>query len=259
MRTPIVAGNWKMHGSREFARAFVQALAPRLDAGVEVLLFPPQVLLGTVAETCAAEGGAIGVGAQTVHVEPEGAFTGETSAELARDAGASWTLVGHSERRQHFGEDDAAVAVRVAAAVRAGLAPVLCVGETLAERRAGEAEAVVLRQLDAVLERADAPLAGGAVAYEPVWAIGTGETATPAQAQAMHAVIRERLAAAGLDGLRVLYGGSVKADNAAELFAAPDIDGGLVGGASLDADSFAAIVAAARARGRASSTETRNP
>lgn len=245
MRTPIVAGNWKMHGNREFARAFVSELAPRVGAGVDVLLFPPQVLLGTVVEAC--EGHGIGVGAQTVHPEPAGAFTGEISAEMVRDLGAAWTLVGHSERRQHFGEDDAAVAARVAAAVRAGLAPLLCVGETLAERRAGDAEAVVLRQLDAVLERTDAPLAAGAVAYEPVWAIGTGETATPAQAQALHSVIRERLAAAGLESLRVLYGGSVKADNAAELFAEPDIDGGLVGGASLDADSFAAIVAAARA------------
>lgn len=245
MRTPIVAGNWKMHGSREFARALVSALTTRLGVGVDVLLFPPQVLLGTVVEAC--EGRAIAVGAQTVHPEPSGAFTGETSAELVRDLGGAWTLVGHSERRQHFGEDDAAVAARVAAAVRGGLAPLLCVGETLAERQAGDAETVVLRQLDAVLERTDAPLAGGAVAYEPVWAIGTGETATPAQAQAMHAVIRERLVAAGLGSLRVLYGGSVKADNAAELFAEPDIDGGLVGGASLDADSFAAIVAAARA------------
>ncbi|MEE4300623.1 MAG: triose-phosphate isomerase [Pseudomonadales bacterium] len=245
MRTPIVAGNWKMHGSRDFARAFVEALAPRIGGGVEVLLFPPQVLLGAVV--AARDGHPIGVGAQTVHPEPAGAFTGETSAELVRDAGADWTLVGHSERRQHFGEDDAAVAARVAAAVRAGLAPLLCVGETLEERRAGAAESVVMRQLDAVLSRDDASLVGGAVAYEPVWAIGTGETATPAQAQAMHAVIRERLAAAGLESLRVLYGGSVKADNAAELFAEPDIDGGLVGGASLDADSFAAIVAAARA------------
>ena len=245
MRTPIVAGNWKMHGSREFARALVAALAPRVGDGVQVLLFPPQVLLASVVAAC--EGHRIGVGAQTVHPEAQGAFAGETSAELVRDAGGRWTLVGHSERRQQFGEDDAAVAARVAAAVRAGLAPVLCVGETLEERRAGEAEAVVLRQLDAVLARPDAPLAGGAVAYEPVWAIGTGETATPAQAQAMHAVIRGRLAESGLEALRVLYGGSVKADNAAELFAQPDIDGGLVGGASLDADSFAAIVAAARA------------
>ena len=245
MRTPIVAGNWKMHGSREFARAFVRDLAARLGADTEVLLFPPQVLLGTVVEACA--GHAIGVGAQTVHPEPSGAFTGETSAEQVRDLGGEWTLVGHSERRQHFGEDDAAVAARVVAAERAGLAPVLCVGETLAERRAGNAEAVVLRQLDAVLERPGASLASGAVAYEPVWAIGTGETATPAQAQAMHAVIRARLEEAGLGSLRVLYGGSVKKDNAAELFAEPDIDGGLVGGASLDADSFAAIVAAARA------------
>ena len=244
MRTPIVAGNWKMHGSDAFARALVAALAERIEPGPRVLLFPPQVLLRTVVEACT--GTEIAVGAQTVHPEPEGAFTGETSAELARDAGARWTIVGHSERRQHFGEDDAAVARRVAAAARAGLAPLLCVGETHEARRAGEAEAVVLAQLDAVLALDGTPLAHGAVAYEPVWAIGTGETATPAQAQAMHAVVRERLAAAGLGELPVLYGGSVKADNAAELFAAPDIDGGLVGGASLDAGSFAAIVAAAR-------------
>jgi triosephosphate isomerase len=244
MRTPIVAGNWKMHGSRAFASELVAALATRSCEGVTRLLFPPQVLLGTVA--AAVEGTDIAVGAQTVHPDPKGAFTGETSAELARDVGASWTLLGHSERRTLFGEDDAAVAARCLAAVRAGLRSVLCVGETLGERRAGEAEAVVLRQLDAVLGTSGASLEGGAVAYEPVWAIGTGETATPEAAQAMHAVIRARLAEHGLEALPVLYGGSVKADNAAELFAQPDIDGGLVGGASLDADSFGAIVAAAR-------------
>ena len=244
MRTPIVAGNWKMHGSRAFARELTASLAARSGGGVTRLLFPPQVLLGTVV--AAVEGTDIGVGAQTVHPEPAGAFTGETSAELAHDAGARWTLLGPSERRTLFGEDDEAVALRAIAAVRAGLRPVLCVGETLEERRAGQAEAVVLRQLEVVLATPGASLVGGAVAYEPVWAIGTGETATPEAAQAMHAVIRARLAEQELDALPVLYGGSVKADNAAELFAQPDIDGGLVGGASLDADGFGAIVDAAR-------------
>ena len=242
MPTPIVAANWKMNGSRAFAREFVTALGAAVESRgrVQVLLCPPQILLADVA--AAAAGTGFEVGAQTVHDAPEGAFTGETSAELAADSGARWTLVGHSERRQYFGEDNAAVAARMVAARRAGLEPMLCVGETLDERRDGRAEAVVLAQLDAVLA-IDAQLPA-AVAYEPVWAIGTGEVATPEQAQAMHAVIRRRLAEVGREQTPLLYGGSVKADNAAGLFAQPDIDGALVGGASLNAESFAAIIAA---------------
>ena len=242
MPAPIVAANWKMNGSRAFARAFVTKLTGMAvsSGSVRVLLFPPQVLLAELASAVADA--PFEVGAQTVHDAPNGAFTGETSAELAADSGARWALAGHSERRQYFGENDAAVAARMSAARRAGLEPMLCVGETLDERRSGRAEAAVLAQLEAVLA-IDARLPA-AVAYEPVWAIGTGEVATPDQAQAMHAVIRRRLAEAGREETPLLYGGSVKADNAAGLFARPDIDGALVGGASLEPESFAAIIAA---------------
>jgi triosephosphate isomerase len=242
MPTPIVAANWKMNGSRAFARAFVAELTglAASSRSVQVLLFPPQVLLAELVSAVADAPFEVGV--QTVHDAPNGAFTGETSAELAADSGARWTLAGHSERRQLFGEDDTAVAGRMSAARRAGLEPMLCVGETLDERRSGRAEAVVLAQLEAVLA-IDARLPA-AVAYEPVWAIGTGEVATPDQAQAMHAVIRRRLAEVGREETPILYGGSVKADNAAGLFARPDIDGALVGGASLEPESFAAIIAA---------------
>jgi triosephosphate isomerase len=242
MRERIVAANWKMHGSRAFLERWFEAVTrPGLPPGVRVVAFPPMVLLAPAV--AAATESPVAIGVQTLHPEPEGAFTGETSAELARDAGAGWALVGHSERRLLFGESDAAVVARMGAAARAGLRAVLCVGETLAQRRAGGAERVVLEQLGAVLE--GAPEALAAVAYEPVWAIGTGETATPEQAQAMHAVVREALAAVDRQELPVLYGGSVKTDNAAALLACPDIDGALVGGASLDPEQFRAIVGAA--------------
>jgi triosephosphate isomerase len=247
MRERIVAGNWKMHGSRATVREYAAGLGRvTFPEDVRVLLFPPALLLPALAEAC--EGLPVAFGVQTVHPEAEGAFTGELSAEMAADAGASWSLVGHSERRQYAHEDDVAVAERAAAALRAGLRPVLCVGETLAERRGGDADAVVLRQLAAVCDAVGDDLRRGAIAYEPVWAIGTGETATPEQAQAMHAVIRGALAARGEDWARmpVLYGGSVKPDNAGALFANNDVDGGLVGGASLDAAAFGEIVAAAR-------------
>ena len=242
----IVAGNWKMHGSREFVAQYATSLRSALVVpnGVRVVLFPPLLLLEPLVEACA--GLPVEFGVQTVHAEREGAFTGECSAAMAADAGALWTLVGHSERRRDQGEDDAAVAARVLAALDAGLRPVVCVGESLEERRAGRAEEVVERQLHAVIDAAGAALCNAAVAYEPVWAIGTGETASPAQAQAMHAVIRASLCAAddGLAALPLLYGGSVKADNAAALFGEADVDGGLVGGASLDARAFAQIVVA---------------
>jgi triosephosphate isomerase len=242
MRERIVAANWKMHGSRAFLeRWFAAVTRPGLPDGVRVLAFPPMVLLAPAVAAASASSVAIGV--QTLHPEPEGAYTGETSAELSRDAGAAWALVGHSERRLLFGESDVDVVARMGAAARVGLRTVLCVGETLAQRQAGGAERVVLEQLGAVLEAAPEALA--AVAYEPVWAIGTGETATPEQAQAMHAVVRDALAAAGRPGLPVLYGGSVKTDNAAALLTCPDIDGALVGGASLDPEQFRAIVRAA--------------
>lgn len=237
-----------MHGDGAFMEAFVSVLhAADLPADVEVLLLPPATYLNGLKALL--EGTAIGVGAQNLHPESKGAFTGEVAAEMIRDLGVLWTLVGHSERRQMFGESDDLVARKYQAALRAGLRPVLCVGETLAEREAGNAESVVERQLGAVISAVgQAGLDAGVLAYEPVWAIGTGRTATPSQAQEMHAAIRARLAdvsPATADEVRILYGGSVKPDNAAELFAQPDIDGALVGGASLDALSFAAIVAAA--------------
>lgn len=253
MRKPLIAGNWKMHGDSAFVARYAAALADAgPSAGVEVLLLPPAPYVAPLAQALEAAGAGLQValGVQNVHGEASGAFTGELSAEMARDLGAAWTLVGHSERRALFGETDEVVAGKLAAAARAGLAPMLCVGETLAEREAGSAEAVVRRQLRVVAgEAGPAVLASATVAYEPVWAIGTGRTATPGQAQAMHEVVRseiETLCGADAAGrLRVLYGGSVKPDNAAALLAQPDIDGALVGGASLDADSFAAIVAAA--------------
>jgi len=190
----------------------------------------------------------VAVGAQNIHAEPKGAFTGEQSAELLADMGVEWVLVGHSERRALFGETNADTAAKVQAAQRAGLRAVLCVGETIDERRAGNAAEVVLAQLNAVLESAGTQwLQQGMVAYEPVWAIGTGETASPEQAQEMHQVIRQELAARDADlasKVRILYGGSVNPENAAELFSQPDIDGGLVGGAALAVEKFVAIARA---------------
>lgn len=247
MRERIVAGNWKMHGSSAFVREYADGLhAASLPGGVRVLLIPPAVLLPALVRACA--GLPVEFGVQTVHPEPQGAFTGEMAAEMAADAGAGWSLVGHSERRQYAGEDDAAVAARAAAALRAGLRPMLCIGETLDARRAGEAEAVVSRQLETVCDAVGTPLATGAIAYEPVWAIGTGETASPEQVQDMHAMIRGALARRGEEWARmpVLYGGSVKPANAAALFGQNDVDGGLVGGASLDVADFGSIIAAAQ-------------
>ncbi len=222
-----------MHGSRALLDAFAVQAFP---GAVETLVFPPAVY---VAEAAMRLSG-VGVGIQDVHAEATGAFTGEVAAEMAAELGASHALVGHSERRHLFGEDNGTVAGKHAAALRAGLVPILCVGETLEERRAGRQETVVLTQLDAVFRTGSATDA--VVAYEPVWAIGTGETATPGQAQAMHAVIREALRE---PSLRILYGGSVKPQNAAALFRQEDVDGGLVGGASLEAAAFGAIAAAA--------------
>ncbi len=242
-----------MHGDSAFVARYGATLGGAdLPDRVEVLLLPPAPYLAPLARVLESggAGGRVGLGVQNVHGEVCGAFTGEISAEMARDLGAGWALVGHSERRALFGETDGIVAGKLAAALRAGLVPVLCVGETLAEREAGSAEAVVRRQVRVVAEQAGAAaLAAATVAYEPVWAIGTGRTATPEQAQAMHEMVRSEIEAlCGADAaasLRLLYGGSVKPDNASALLAQPDIDGALVGGASLDADSFAAIVLAA--------------
>ena len=249
MRKPLVAGNWKMHGSRaenaQLLRSLLDLLRP--DARAEILLCPPFVYLWEVERML--KDSDVSLGAQSLCAEAQGAFTGEVSGAMLRDVGCRYVLVGHSERRQLFGEHDALVARKFVAAQAHGLTPVLCVGETLEEREAGRTGEVVSRQLEAVLAVSGiAAFARAVVAYEPVWAIGTGRNATPDQAQDVHASIRAKLAA--LDAIiggsvRILYGGSVKASNARELFAMADIDGGLVGGASLKAEEFAQICAAA--------------
>jgi len=248
LRKPLVAGNWKMHGSRAEAARLVGELITR-GAGTgsaEVLVCPP---FTHVADVCRQlDGSHIGTGAQDVCAEEVGAYTGEVSAAMLKDVGCRYVIVGHSERRALYGEDDVLVARKFLAALRHALVPILCVGETLAERERDETRAVVLRQVDAVLDKAGVEAFGRAVlAYEPVWAIGTGRTASADQAQAVHALLRGRIAekdATIAGSLRVLYGGSVKAANAAELFSMPDVDGGLIGGASLKADEFASICAA---------------
>ncbi len=249
MRQPLVAGNWKMHGLRaenaDLVRGLVDLLRP--EARAEVLICPPfPYLLETARLLKDSE---VALGAQSVCAEAIGAFTGEVSAAMLKDVGCRYVIVGHSERRQIYGEADALVARKFVAVQSQQLVPVLCVGETLEEREAGITGAVVTRQLDAVLAGSGvASFARAVVAYEPVWAIGTGRTASPAQAQEVHALIRARFAADSADvaaGLRILYGGSVKPGNAKELFGQADIDGGLIGGASLVAEDFLAIHAAA--------------
>jgi len=249
MRKPLVAGNWKMHGSRADNAALVRSLLDQLPAqgAAEVVVCPPFVYLLETGRLL--KDSDVALGAQSVCAEAQGAFTGEISGAMLRDVGCRYVLVGHSERRQVYGEQDALVARKFVAAQASGLVPVLCVGETLEEREGDRTTEVVSRQLDAGLAVTGAGAFGEAViAYEPVWAIGTGRNATPEQAQEVHAMIRGRVAA--LDAkigasVRILYGGSVKASNARELFAMADIDGGLVGGASLKADEFAQICVAA--------------
>ncbi|MEI6459482.1 MAG: triose-phosphate isomerase [Pseudomonadota bacterium] len=252
MRRPIVAGNWKMHGSREENARLVAGLVDGIGhGGAEVIVFPPAVYVAEVVRLAA--GSAVAVGGQNLCTEAVGAYTGETSGAMLRDVGASHVLVGHSERRTLYGESEATVAVKFVAAQAAGLVPVLCVGESLEEREAGVTETVVARQLDAVVALAGlGAFVQALVAYEPVWAIGTGRTASPDQAQAVHAFIRGYFSAGDAtlgDQLRVLYGGSVKASNAAELFGMADVDGALVGGASLKADEFLRICDAAHSVG----------
>ena len=238
-----------MNGSREHARAFVAGVCEgtRGLSGVDVGVCPPFVYLADMGAAIA--GAPVLLGGQDCARTGDGAFTGEVSARMLADVGCRFVLAGHSERRTLYGEDDAEVAEKAVLALAAGLSPVVCVGETLEEREAGRTEATVERQLDAVIERLDRDaLARIVVAYEPVWAIGTGRTATPAQANEVHAALRERVAAREPEvaaGLRILYGGSVKPDNAAALFAEPDVDGGLIGGASLDAGQFLDICRAA--------------
>ncbi len=249
MRQPLVAGNWKMNGSTASARA----LLAEIKAGVaavakcEVAVCPPFIYLPLAQAELTNT--AIAWGAQNLSTEAVGAFTGEISAAMLLDCGCSYVIVGHSERRTLYGEDDQQVATKFAVALAAGLKPILCVGETLEERELGITEAVIARQLDAVIATQGASaLAAGVIAYEPVWAIGTGKTATPEQAQQVHAFIRGRVAAQDAsvaEGLRILYGGSMKPGNAAELMAQPDIDGGLIGGAALVASDFLGICRAA--------------
>lgn len=249
VRRTLVAANWKMHGQKAQASVLVQALVDGLgtESRIDVLVCPPFVHLAQVAVGIA--GGHLQLGAQNVHQDAEGAFTGEISAPMLQDIGCTHVLVGHSERRVLFGETDSIVAAKFAAAQKAGLVPVLCVGESAAEREEGSTIEVVRRQLQAVINTVGAAACTNAViAYEPVWAIGTGLTASPAQAQEVHALIRAELVAsacAGAEQVRILYGGSVKAAIAAELFEQPDIDGALVGGASLIAEEFLAICQAA--------------
>jgi len=250
----VIAGNWKMNLNPREAVEFFRGFRPRFPHGAtpEILVFPSFISLQAVLSAAPADP-PVGVGVQNVHWEPSGAFTGEISAFMAKAAGATHTLVGHSERRHLFGETDREVALKAEAAFNAGLVPVICLGETLEERRAGRLKEVILGQLDAVMPSLSKPgRSGGMIAYEPVWAIGTGETATPQDASEAHGLLRDRL----MDGLGpergsvipILYGGSVKPSNAADLLAASHVGGVLVGGASLDPVSFAAIAQAAGSR-----------
>jgi len=243
----VIAGNWKMNLGPGATRAFFDRLAlDEVPDDRELVVFPPALSFAAAVEV-RGRSARVRLGVQNIHWDDEGAFTGEVSASMAAEAGATFVLVGHSERRHLFGETDDEVARKVSASRRHGLTPIVCVGETIEERRAGRVEEVILRQLDAALG-ALGGAAGTLLAYEPVWAIGTGETATPRDASEAHAALRGRLAeawgAAAAARVPILYGGSVKPENAAELLAAPDVDGLLVGGASLDPGSFARIAAA---------------
>ena len=246
-RMPLIAGNWKMHGARSEALALSASLARSVgqERGREIVLAPPFTALEVVGKEIA--GSTIKLGAQNVHWEPKGAFTGEVSVSMLKEAGCVYVIVGHSERRQYFGETNETVNKRLVAALGAGLVPIVCVGETLAEREAEATDAVIARQVeDAVGTLRSEQLASCVIAYEPVWAIGTGRTATPGQAQEVHHAIRRQLTSLGsattAERVRIIYGGSVKPDNIDSLMAEPDIDGALVGGASLDADSFTRII-----------------
>jgi triosephosphate isomerase len=249
MRARLVAGNWKMHGNRQTNRTLLEAVRSGA-AGLQrvaIALCAPYPYLAQLSEMLS--GTRLAWGAQNVSEHAQGAYTGEVSASMLADFGCRYVIVGHSERRQLYGETDAQVAAKFAAAQASGLTPILCVGETLAERDAGDTERTVARQLDAVLDACGVgALAKAVLAYEPVWAIGTGRNATPEQAQAVHAFLRARVAARDAriaEGLRILYGGSVKPGNAGQLFAMRDLDGGLIGGASLVAEDFLAIAKAA--------------
>ena len=240
-RRKLVVGNWKMHGSRAANAELLASLLAGRPYASDIAVCAPFVFIGDVAAALA--GSDIRWGAQDVSAQEQGAFTGEVSASMLAECGCRYAIVGHSERRALHAESDEVVAAKAQAALARGVTPIVCVGETLAERDAGETEAVVKRQLSVVIHQLAHCAAEMVVAYEPVWAIGTGRTASPEQAQAVHRVLRAQLhAATGRgDAMKILYGGSVKADNAAALFAQPDIDGGLIGGASLKAADFIAI------------------
>ena len=241
MRDKLIVGNWKMNGDLATNARLLRRLAAdwRAPPGRAMAVCVPAPYLAQAQSELG--GSAVAWGAQDVSEHAQGAYTGEVSAAMAAEFGARYAIVGHSERRQLHGETDALVAAKAVAAQAAGLTPIACVGETLAERERGDTNAVVAREVDALAAALGRDTARIVVAYEPIWAIGTGRTATPEQAQAVHAMLRGRLAGAGAGDVPILYGGSVKAANAAALFAMPDIDGGLVGGASLDADEFLTI------------------
>jgi triosephosphate isomerase len=251
MRAKLVAGNWKMHGSLPENATLLNAVREGAATlrSVQVAVCVPFPYLFQAQQALA--GSRVAWGAQNLSQHPRGAYTGEVSGAMLREFGCTYVIVGHSERRALYGEDDALIAAKFDAAVQAGLTPILCTGETLAQRDAGRTESVVWTQLGAVLERfGSACLDRAVIAYEPVWAIGTGRTASPEQAQAVHGFLRRQIAGADpavARKVRILYGGSVKASNAAELFAMADIDGGLIGGASLSAEEFMAICRAAEA------------
>jgi triosephosphate isomerase (TIM) len=249
LRRPLVAGNWKMYNTVAESVALARAIADnaRIGPRTDVVLCPTFISLAAVSQ--ALQGTRVTLGAQDVHWEVQGAHTGEISAVMLKDVGCRYCIVGHSERRQYLGETDEMMTKKLIALQRQGIIPIACLGETLAERESGRTFDVVQKQLDAFLYTLDeSGVRNLVVAYEPVWAIGTGRTAKSSDAQQVHAYIRERIRhrhADAADATRIIYGGSVKADNAAELLAQPDIDGALVGGASLDAESFARIIQSA--------------
>ncbi len=251
VRTPLIAGNWKMHKTEAQAEEYIQALLPRVSStsGVDIAICVPYTDLRAMVDS--ARGSRVEVYAQNMHHEPEGAFTGEISAPMLSELDVAGVVLGHSERRELFGETDKALALKLPAALAAGLRPILCVGETEAERDAGDTERKLRHQVGENLAGVEeAQLAQVTIAYEPIWAIGTGRVATPEQAQEAIAFVRALVAGRAPDiaeQVRILYGGSVKPENAAELLELPDVDGALVGGASLQAESFAAIVSAAQA------------
>jgi triosephosphate isomerase len=247
-RIPLIAGNWKMYKGGRAGLELARGVAEQAKGvgGVDVVVAPPLTVLAAIAHEL--EGSKVEVSAQNLYPKDEGAFTGEVSAPMLLEAGCRWVIIGHSERRQFFGETDASVAEKVTAAQKAGLRPIVCVGELLAEREAGKTLEVVYRQVDAFSRILGEKPGFGVIAYEPVWAIGTGKVAGPEQAQEVHAAIRKRLTGQSAElaaVTRVLYGGSVKPDNAAGLLGCPDVDGALVGGASLKVADFAAIIQAA--------------